>query len=433
VVAATIAGVLAVGPGPANAASIPQPVCNGGGCGGWFRSNVTVSWSYDPAGVATGCSSSTVTEDTSGTTITCTLSYSGGGGTFNSVTVRKDSTPPSVEASFARGPDVDGWYTSPVAVSFKGDGGPSGISSCTSGTYGGPDGSAVQVSGSCTDGAGNVGSGAATIRYDATAPTVTPVPERPPDANGWYNHPVKVGFSGQDAGAGVTQCTAPITYAGPDGDPAHLAGQCRDGVGHLSAPVTFDLHYDATKPARPTLKDERSSGAVTLAWSLPADVVRVAVTRSPGRKGKKPTIVYQGKGKRFTDKATKPSDRYWYQVQLFDRAGNVSSRTVAVAPSSGIIAPASGAVVSRAPVVRWAPVQKARFYNVQLWRGNVKLLTTWPRKPRFKLGNAWMFGGSQRHLTNGAYRLYVWPAFGTTTAPRYGKLVGRVRFVVKQR
>jgi len=27
----------------------------------------------------------------------------------------------------------------------------------------------------------------------------------------------------------------------------------------------------------------------------------------------------------------------------------------------------------------------------------------------------------------------VWPAFGTTRAPRYGKLVGQVDFVVKRR
>ena len=39
---------------PETAAAAPGPPgasCNGGGCGGWFRSNVTVSWSYDPTGV----------------------------------------------------------------------------------------------------------------------------------------------------------------------------------------------------------------------------------------------------------------------------------------------------------------------------------------------------------------------------------------------
>ena len=78
-----------MGPELGGAASIPSPACNGGGCGGWFRSNVTVTWSYDPAGVASapGCGGTTITEDTSATTVTCTLNYTAGGGTFNSVTV----------------------------------------------------------------------------------------------------------------------------------------------------------------------------------------------------------------------------------------------------------------------------------------------------------------------------------------------------------
>jgi hypothetical protein len=429
-----VGGTWAVLPSPAAAASIPSPSCNGSGCGGWFRSNVTVSWSYDAGGVsgASGCGSTTVTEDTTGTTITCTITLAAGGFMGNSVSVKKDSTPPSVEASFARAADVDGWYTSPVAVSFSGDGGPSGISSCTSGTYGGPDGADVKVSGSCTDGAGNVGSTSLSIRYDATAPTVKPVPERPPDADGWYNHPVKIAFSGEDGGAGVTQCTAPATYSGPDADPAHVVGQCRDGVGHLSAPVSFDLRYDATKPAQPKLRASRGSGTVTLSWTSAADAVRAEVVRSPGTKGKKAAVVYSGKARRVVDERITAGARYWYQVRLFDRAGNVSSRTLAVKPTVGILVPAPGAVLRRAPLVRWAPVKKARFYNVQLWRKRVKVMTTWPSGARLRLNDTWRFAGKQQRLTEGPYQLYVWPAFGTLADPRYGKLVGRVNFVVRR-
>ncbi len=42
-----------------------------------------------------------------------------------------------------------------------------------------------------------------TIKRDATPPTVTVVPGRAPDANGWYNHAVTVGFSGADATSGI--------------------------------------------------------------------------------------------------------------------------------------------------------------------------------------------------------------------------------------
>jgi hypothetical protein len=433
--AAAVAGMWVVVPGSARAASVPSPSCNGGGCGGWFRSNVTVSWSYDTAGVASapGCGATTVSEDTAGTTLTCTLNLSAGGGTFNSVTVKKDSSPPSVTASFARGPDAEGWYTSPVAVTFSGDGGPSGIASCTSGTYGGPDGADAKVSGSCTDGAGNVGSTSASIRYDASPPSVTAVPARPPDADGWYNHPVTVSFAGEDGGAGVTQCTAPVAYAGPDADPKQIVGQCRDGVGHLSAPVALDLRYDGSRPAQPKVNAARSSKAVTLSWTAPLDAVRIEVVRAPGAKGKKSAVVYSGKGKRLVDKRVRADRRYWYQVKLYDRAGNLSSRTLAVRPATGILTPASGAVLRRAPLVRWAPVRRARFYNVQLWRSNKKLLTTWPSGPLVRLQDAWRFAGKRQRLTNGAYRLYVWPAFGTLEKPRYGALVGRANFVVKRR
>ncbi len=171
---------------PEQASSAPGPPsasCNGGGCGGWFRSNVTVTWSYDPAGATatSGCGAAVVAEDTGGATFTCTVTY---GGPFygNSVTVAKDSSPPSVNATTARDPDGNGWYTKPVSFGFSGDGGPSGIASCTSGTYGGPDGGAVTISGTCTDGAGNSASGSFGIKYDATPPEVTAAAERPPDA-----------------------------------------------------------------------------------------------------------------------------------------------------------------------------------------------------------------------------------------------------------
>jgi hypothetical protein len=62
-----------------------------------------------------------------------------------------------------------------------------------------------------------------------------------------------------------------------------------------------------------------------------------------------------------------------------------------------------------------------------------KLLTTWPAIPRLRLDDTWRFAGTRQRLRDGPYQLYVWPAFGTLADPRYGKLVGRVDFVVKRR
>ncbi len=371
-------------------------------------------------------------EDTGGATFTCTVNY---GGSFvgSSVTVRKDSSPPGVTASASRGPDTNGWYTSPVSFSFTGDDGASGVASCTSGTYSGPDGGDITVSGSCTDNAGNTGSTSTKIKYDATAPTVTGTPARAADANGWYNHAVDVAFTGTDAGSGVSECSPTVSYKGPDADPAKLVGQCRDAAGHLSDPVTVELRYDATAPARPNLRWVHRGQTISLAWTAGKDVVLTKVVRAPGLKGKKPAVVYQGKAHAFVDGKLRAGTRYWYDVTLVDQAGNMSSKTIGMQPTVGIFAPVDGAVVSRPPVVEWVPVSKARFYNLQLWRGNLKLLTTWVKRPKLALPAKWTTKGARRSLVGGTYRLYVWPAFGTPSNPRYGKLVGQTDFVFKRR
>jgi hypothetical protein len=269
------------------------------------------------------------------------------------------------------------------------------------------------------------------IKFDATAPTVTGTPARKPDANGWYNHAVDVAFTGTDAGSGVTECSPPVTYKGPDANPAKLVGQCRDAAGHLSEPTTVQLLYDATPPTRPNVGWVRRGDSISLSWTAAKDVVQAKVLRAPGIKGKKPGIVYQGKARKLLDRKLKAGTRYWYAVTLVDQAGNESTKAIGLRPASGIFAPADGAIVGKPPVVEWSPVGKARFYNLQLWRGNLKLLTTWVKRPRLALKQHWTLNGTRHSLVNGPYRLYVWPAFGTTRDPRYGKLLGQVSFVVK--
>ena len=433
VLVVVLGAAVAAVPGSAAALDPPVASCNGGGCGGWFRSNVTVSWSYNGAGAtgATGCGSATVSDDTSGASFTCTVNY---GGSFvgSSVSVRKDSSPPSVNGRVSRDPDSDGWYTKPVDVGFGGGDSLSGLAGCSGGrTYGGPDGGAVSLAGTCTDNAGNSASASITIKYDGTPPGISAAPSRAPDVNGWYNHPVDVAFSGTDAGSGVKECSPTVTYKGPDANPAKLVGQCRDAAGHLSEPTTVELRYDATPPARPNVAWVHRGASISLSWTGSKDVAQVKVLRAPGLKGKKPGVVYQGKTRKLLDRKIRPGTRYWYEVVLVDQAGNEASKTIGLRPAAGIYAPTDGAIVGKAPLVQWSPVAKARFYNLQLWRGNLKLLTTWVAHPRLALKERWTFKGQRHSLANGQYRLFVWPAYGTRRDPRYGKLLGQVSFGVK--
>jgi hypothetical protein len=121
-----------------------------------------------------------------------------------------------------------------------------------------------------------------------------------------------------------------------------------------------------------------------------------------------------------------------------DRRSNASSAAFAVTVvfrakrstrSTGMLAPRAGATIRTAPVLRWRAVRKARFYNVQLFRRGHKVLTVWPSLQRFRVQNRWTFRGREFRLRPGSYTWLVWPAYGTLSNPRYGKLLGQSTFV----
>jgi hypothetical protein len=88
---------------------------------------------------------------------------SGGGVRF------RDRTPPIVTGVFSRPPDREGLYTHPFNVTWVGEDGRSGIAFCDPPTkYSGPDGNSIVLTGHCTDGAGNEGSGQVTFNYNST-------------------------------------------------------------------------------------------------------------------------------------------------------------------------------------------------------------------------------------------------------------------------
>ena len=107
----------------------------------------------DPTSGIASCTKTTYSgPDSGGTTVSGTCTDNAGNvsapSTFN---LKYDATPPSVNASPARAPDANGWYNHAVAVSFTGSDGTSGIDTCTSASYGGPDAAGATLSGTCTD------------------------------------------------------------------------------------------------------------------------------------------------------------------------------------------------------------------------------------------------------------------------------------------
>jgi len=84
-----------------------------------------------------------------------------------------DKTLPTVNAVPDRSADNNDWYNQPVTISFTGTDAESGIEFCTNPvTYDSPDNINATVGGTCTDKAGNIGSGEFDFKYDVTLPKV---------------------------------------------------------------------------------------------------------------------------------------------------------------------------------------------------------------------------------------------------------------------
>lgn len=148
------------------------------GLNGWYRSNVTVNWQVGGETSSSGCDTVTLRADTPGTKITC-AAENNGDQTIKSVTIRLDKTPPSAAAAAERVPDANGWYNRPLTVSSSGTDATSGLESCSSAQYAGPDNAGAVVVGSCRDIAGNPAGTSLSFKYDATAPTLSGLSTKP--------------------------------------------------------------------------------------------------------------------------------------------------------------------------------------------------------------------------------------------------------------
>jgi hypothetical protein len=405
------------------------------GNGGWYVTNVTLNWEVkDPESVilsSTGCNATTLTADTPGARLTCAASSDGGDATV-SKTIKLDKTAPAVAGAAPDRPaDAGGWYTRPVTVAFSGTDSVSGVESCSTVTYSGPDSGSVSVRGTCRDHAGNVSAaGSFALNFDATAPAVTgAAPDRGPDSGGWYRRPVRVGFSGTDAVSGVESCST-VTYGGPDSGTASVSGTCRDRAGNVSAAGSFALKFDASAPALAKVAVRTRSHRAVLRWKRLPPWEVVTIRRSPGRRKARQTTVYQGRGKTFTDRSLRNGVTYRYLVVASDPASNTATKTVKALPKGPLRAPAEEARVTAPPLLQWVKVRRAAFYNVQLFRNGKKILSAWPAQPRLRLRKTWLWNGRRQRLVPATYRWFVWPAYKRRGKVRYGKPLGHSDFVV---
>jgi len=218
---------------------------------GWYRNPVTFTTTgTDSRGRPLACSAPQTYggPDVSHVAIVGTCTDAMGKIQSKTFDLRYDATAPTVTAAAGRPADRDGWYDAPVSVSFTGQDVMSGGVTCSPGrTYNGPDSADATIAGSCSDTAGNVGSGSIHLPYDATAPVVTVDADRPVDHNGWFNSPVTFSTHGSDAVSGLVACSLPVTYLAPDTAAGTLDGSCSDAAGNTSA-ARAQFKYDSTAP-----------------------------------------------------------------------------------------------------------------------------------------------------------------------------------------
>jgi hypothetical protein len=268
-----------------------------------------------------------------------------------------------------------------------------------------------------------------TIKVDADPPTgVAATPSRTPDANGWYNHPLSVAWSGSDATSGIASCSS-ATYQGPDAAPVHLLGDCTDLAGNSSS-TSFALQYDATPPQLSSFSVQSTDGANIVHWksSTPADIAAISrVAR--GSQTERP--LFNGSGAGFVDKKIQDGVEYRYSIRTYDQAGNASeSRTVLALPK--VVPLAKIGYTPRAagpPILSWPAKAGASYYHVQLFRNGKRILAAWPQKTQLALRARWRWAGRQYRLTPAQYAWFAWAGFGPRARAHY-KLLGHSTFIV---
>ena len=244
--------------------------------------------------------------------------------------------------------------------------------------------------------------------------------------------------------AGFSPCASPKAYTGL-GDGTHVFRvEAVDPAGNVDASAatyTWTITgvgpptVDHTPPGNVTkLRRSVGYGVLRLRWRRPADSdfdhVRVFVaTRA---KGAARAVVYSGRSQSYTNKRFKNGLYYRYLVVSYDHADNGSrgARTV-VPPSVLLRSPRNGAVVHSPPVLRWAAVRKASFYNVQVYNRGQKILSAWPVRAHRALVRRWVYSGRGHTLRKGTYVWWVWPGFGPKARSRYGQLLGQGTFKVR--
>jgi hypothetical protein len=324
---------------------------------------------------------------------------------------------------------ANGWYRSNVTVNWQIQPLPASSSGCDARTLTADTaGAALTCSATWSDGT------AITVRrvfrIDRKPPVVRAAPDRRPDANGWYNHPLTITFSGVDVTSGVSSCSR-ISYPGPDTAGTSVGGRCTDRAGNVGS-TGFALKYDSTPPRLARVGVFHGNRRIRLRWVASGGVRLSEVVRSPAPHGARGAALYRGSKFEMRDRHIRPGAKYDYTVTVWDKAANRVTKTVPATGTGPLTSPVPAAHVKSPPRLTWTPVWRADFYNVQIFHHGRKVMSVWPTHTHLALPWTWRFRGRRHSLTSGIYFWYVWPGYRGDSGIRYGHLLGASTFVVRR-
>ncbi len=223
---------------------------------GWYRSNVTVTWSVTPNGgnavlSTSGCGTTTISTDTDdhGSIVTCTATTAGGP-TSASIRIKRDTVPPSIVlASRVPGPNANGWNDGPVTVTWTCADALSGADEDSARATLAEEGAGQTASGMCTDLAGNIATAAVEgIDIDLTAPSITSAIAPAANAAGWHNEDVTATFTATDALSGIDGAASiEVTFA-TDGEDQQATRTFTDKAGNEASHTSAAVDIDKTAP-----------------------------------------------------------------------------------------------------------------------------------------------------------------------------------------
>lgn len=184
-----------------------------------------------------------------GVEVTCSYTDAGGvtATSSQSYVVVDTIDPVIVLQSVTPAANANGWNDSPVTATWGCSDLGSGVSATqvTATTVG--EGSALSLTGTCTDNAGHVASDTVTgLRVDTTDPVVTIGASPAPNAAGWNNTDVTVSWTCSDSLSGTTD-PGGSTVLGEGADQS-ATGTCSDLADNTASDTVSDVDVDKTVP-----------------------------------------------------------------------------------------------------------------------------------------------------------------------------------------